>query len=156
MAARKVMSQATSTMFIMNVQRALEELIKNYERCEQMCAAQYGVTVAQSYALLALPREETVTMNDLSQSMGLANSTMTRMVDQLVAKGLAVRDAPSRSRHADWRGPTSPPRARSRWPESRAGPPAGPLPRGPGHLPVAPWPCWLSRRTPAAGCRRQR
>jgi DNA-binding MarR family transcriptional regulator len=80
-------------MFVMSVQRALEELIQNYERCEQMCATQYGVTVAQSYALLALPREGTVTMNDLSQSMGLANSTMTRMVDQLVAKGHVVRDA---------------------------------------------------------------
>lgn len=87
------MNQATSTVFVMNVQRALEELINNYERCEQMCTTQYGVTVAQSYALLALPREGTVTMNDLSQSMGLANSTMTRMADQLVVKGLAVRDA---------------------------------------------------------------
>ena len=92
------MSQEITTGYILNVQRALEELVNTYERCEQLCATLYGVTVAQGYALLTLPRDGTVTMNDLSQSIGLANSTMTRMVDQLIARGLAIRDADPRDR----------------------------------------------------------
>ncbi len=39
----------------------------------------------------SFPEQSTISMNELSQTMGLANSTMTRMVDTLVAKGLVYR-----------------------------------------------------------------
>lgn len=78
-------------VFAARVQRLLYQLIRDYERCDQMCVAQYGVTASQSYALLALPERFSMAMNELSEAMGLASSTMTRTVDQLVLKGLVHR-----------------------------------------------------------------
>jgi DNA-binding MarR family transcriptional regulator len=51
-----------------------------------------GVTASQGYTLLALPEQGSLTMNELSSAMGLANSTMTRMLDNLVGKRLAYRE----------------------------------------------------------------
>lgn len=85
------MNRKTPAAFIMNAQRLIAEFIRNYELCEQLCVTQYNVTVSQGSTLLALPQEGNLSMNELSQVMGLASSTMTRMVDQLVAKGLVSR-----------------------------------------------------------------
>lgn len=46
-------------------------------------------------------------MSDLSESMGLANSTMTRMVDQLVRRGLVQRKPDDRDRRVILVGLTS-------------------------------------------------
>ncbi len=73
------------------MQRQVYKLLRTFGSCDTQCLARYGVTAAQGYALLAFPEESSVSMNELSQTMGLANSTMTRMVDQLVAKGLVLR-----------------------------------------------------------------
>lgn len=80
-----------NTTFAAEIQRLIYKLIRDYEACDRMCLAEYGVTAAQGYTLLALPQESSVNMNELSRSMGLANSTMTRMVDTLIHKGLASR-----------------------------------------------------------------
>lgn len=77
--------------FANKIQRLVYELVKNYELCDRMCLAQHEVTAAQAYTLLAFPPESDVSMNELSEAMGLANSTMTRMIDHLVRKGLADR-----------------------------------------------------------------
>ncbi|TAK29305.1 MAG: MarR family transcriptional regulator [Chloroflexota bacterium] len=77
--------------FAVRLQRLMYKLIKTYEQCDEMCLAQFGVTSAQGYTLLALPDDADVSMNELSESMGVANSTMTRMVDQLVRKELVYR-----------------------------------------------------------------
>lgn len=74
------------------VERLLFALIRNYEECNRMCVAQLEVTTSQAYTLLALPQNGVITMNELSDAMGLAGSTMTRMVDQLVAKDLMRRE----------------------------------------------------------------
>lgn len=87
------MNSAESTSLIVNAQRKISEFIKNYELCDQLCAAQFNVTVSQSATLLALPQEGNLSMNEVSQAMGLATSTMTRMIDQLVEKGLVQRTA---------------------------------------------------------------
>ena len=73
------------------VQREIYRLVKNYESCDRSCMSEHGVTAAQGYTLLCLPRKGGMTMSDLSEAMGLAGSTMTRMVDPLVQKGLASR-----------------------------------------------------------------
>lgn len=85
------MNPAESTSLILNAQRKISEFIKNYELCDQLCAAQFNVTASQSATLLALPQDGNLTMNEISQAMELATSTMTRMIDQLVEKGLAQR-----------------------------------------------------------------
>ena len=73
------------------MQRLISQLVKEYERCDQVCLAQHGVTASQGYTLLVIPETGSMTMNELSEAMGLANSTMTRMVDNLVRKGLIYR-----------------------------------------------------------------
>lgn len=85
------MRQDESSTFAAHLQRQLGELVKAYELCDQGCLTQNGVTTAQSYTLLSLPEKGYLTMNGLSEAMSLANSTMTRMVDQLVQKGLVQR-----------------------------------------------------------------
>jgi len=85
------MSRPEAAVFTDSMQRQIYKLLRSFESCDTQCLARYGVTAAQGTALLAFPEESSVSMNELSQTMGLANSTMTRMVDQLVAKGLARR-----------------------------------------------------------------
>ncbi len=81
-----------SSAFAVRFQRQLHQLVRSYELCNQACLAENGVTASQGYTLLSLPQEGYLSMNDLSEAMGLASSTMTRYVDQLVAKGLAHRE----------------------------------------------------------------
>jgi DNA-binding MarR family transcriptional regulator len=78
--------------FASQLQRLTYQLTRDYETCDRFCLEQSGVTASQAYTLLALPIHESVNMNDLSEKMGLANSTMTRMVDQLVQKKLVERE----------------------------------------------------------------
>lgn len=79
--------------FAIQLQRHLSELVKAYELCDQGCLTQSGVTAAQGYTLLSLPETSCLSMNKLSDCMNVATSTMTRMVDQLVQKGLAYRQS---------------------------------------------------------------
>jgi DNA-binding MarR family transcriptional regulator len=81
-----------SSAFAASFQRQLHQLVRAYELCNQACLAENGVTASQGYTLLSLPQEGYLSMNDLSEAMGLASSTMTRYVDQLVEKGLAYRE----------------------------------------------------------------
>ncbi len=90
------------TSFALEIQQQIHSLVKNYERCEQMCLAQQGVTVAQAYTLLSLPASDQITMNELSAKMGLASSTMTRMIDQLVNKHLVQRQHDDEDRRVVW------------------------------------------------------
>lgn len=85
------MLSAELTSFSIEMQQLIHSLLKNFERCEQMCLTQQGVTVAQAYTLLTFPQSNQITMNELSAKMGLAGSTMTRMIDQLVIKHLVQR-----------------------------------------------------------------
>lgn len=85
------MSQDESSAYITLLQSQLGRLVRIYELCDQACSALSGITTAQGYTLLALPEKGYLTMNGLSETMELANSTMTRMVDQLVQKGLVRR-----------------------------------------------------------------
>ncbi len=84
--------------FAVKLQRQLYQILKSYELCEQLCAGQFKVTVAQGYTLMSLPREGNVSMSELCQATGLANSTMTRMIDQLVEKALVSRSPDSEDR----------------------------------------------------------
>lgn len=77
--------------FATDLQQTLLKLMRNYESCDEMCVAQHGITATQGYTLLAFPNEADLSMNELSEQMGLASSTMTRMVDHLVRKGLVGR-----------------------------------------------------------------
>ncbi len=73
------------------MQRQLYTLLKSFDSCDQQCLSRYRVTASQGYALLAFPSGSFTSMNELSRALGLANSTMTRMVEHLVTKGLVQR-----------------------------------------------------------------
>ncbi len=74
-----------------NLQRHIHILIKSHDTCDQVCLVHHGVTASQGYALLALPKEGNLSMNELSEFLGIASSTLTRTIDPLVAKGLVSR-----------------------------------------------------------------
>ncbi len=108
MRSNRRMADSEPANLSMQIQQLMHALLKSYERCEELCLAQQGVTVSQAYALLALPHDGEVTMNDLSEKMGLANSTMTRMVDQLVQKNMAHRHHDEEDRRVVWVGLAAP------------------------------------------------
>ncbi len=59
------------------------------DRQEKMC---WGVTLSQHYVIDALHRKKILTMNELSRELGLAVSTLTRIVDVLVRDRIVSRN----------------------------------------------------------------
>ena len=59
-----------------------------FERSEIFCC---GVTMSQCSTILAIGKRGKMTMNELSEWMSLATSTMTRIVDNLVRDGYIER-----------------------------------------------------------------
>ena len=78
--------------YISEVQGLLHELIRLYHEADQEEKACCGLTISQCCTLLAFDSaDEQLTMNTLSERVGLSTSTMTRHVDGLVNKGHLVR-----------------------------------------------------------------
>ncbi len=73
------------------MQGQLWRLLRVLEHIDQEFLSRYGVTTSQGEALLAFSDESRASMNELSRTLGLANSTMTRMVENLVGRGLVRR-----------------------------------------------------------------
>lgn len=95
MANRKKTDSANETeedVFTREVANLLYRLKEDLDACDESCQAHCDVTASQGYTLLALPPDGNLSMNELSATMNLASSTMTRMLDNLVGKGLAYRE----------------------------------------------------------------
>ncbi|MEN8184987.1 MAG: MarR family transcriptional regulator [Myxococcota bacterium] len=75
---------------------AIAELVKKYQFRDRNETVAYGLSVSQAYALRALHRRGPLAMGELAQDLHLSVSTVTRVVDPLVDKGLVRR---SRSAH---------------------------------------------------------
>jgi DNA-binding MarR family transcriptional regulator len=84
--------------FANEVQRLLDRIAGNNQSFGEACVAFFGVTSAQGGTLLALPVKETLRMNELSKTVGVDSSTMTRMIDQLVEKDLVFRQTDVKDR----------------------------------------------------------
>jgi DNA-binding MarR family transcriptional regulator len=69
----------------------ITELVKKYQFRDRQEICCYGISVSQCYALAALDEHGQLTMGELAQQMHLTVSTMTRVVDQLVARDLVRR-----------------------------------------------------------------
>jgi DNA-binding MarR family transcriptional regulator len=80
------------------VSALLKGISGNNQAFEQACVRYFGVTASQGGTILSLPAKKTLSMNELSAVAGVDNSTMTRMVDQLVEKGLVYRQADEKDR----------------------------------------------------------
>jgi len=70
---------------------ALTDLVRHYQFRDRNEICCHGISVAQCYALESLGASEGLTMGDLAASQRVAVSTMTRVVDQLVSRGLVER-----------------------------------------------------------------
>jgi DNA-binding MarR family transcriptional regulator len=73
------------------MQRQLWRLLRGLARIDQEFLSRYRVTTSQAEALLAFSADSHASMNELSRTLALANSTMTRMVENLVGRGLVRR-----------------------------------------------------------------
>ncbi len=78
--------------FADDIQRLTYDLVRYYAVCDRVCTEELNVTASQGYILLAMPDTGSISMNDLSAAMRLANSTMTRMVEGLVQKEMLSRE----------------------------------------------------------------
>jgi DNA-binding MarR family transcriptional regulator len=73
--------------------RLTRRLQRNLECCDRTLVTCCGLTVSQAYALLTVQEAGAITMNDFAGVMRLHGTTMTRMADALVEKGLVERKA---------------------------------------------------------------
>lgn len=83
--------QTAASTYVARIQHLIYQIARLMERCDDLCLAQHDITVSQGYTLMCLPPSGDRTMNALSEAIGVAGSTATRMVDQLVKKGLTGR-----------------------------------------------------------------
>jgi DNA-binding MarR family transcriptional regulator len=84
--------------FANEVQSLLDQISGNNRTFDEACKAFFGVTSAQGGTLLSLPVKDTMRMNELSKTVGVDTSTMTRMIDQLVDKDLVYRKTDTKDR----------------------------------------------------------
>ncbi len=94
-----MMEKENSTFFFaQTLQRLTFDLVRYTAICDRVCTEELAITGSQGYTLLAIPDSDSISMNDLSLRMKLASSTMTRMVDQLVQKGMVDRQPDAEDR----------------------------------------------------------
>ncbi len=86
--------------FAKAVQQLTRRIVKGNNACDKLCSACFRVTTTEGDAILSLPERGTVSMNELSRLMNLANSTMTRKAGQLVDKGMVFRTADPKDRRS--------------------------------------------------------
>jgi MarR family transcriptional regulator, 2-MHQ and catechol-resistance regulon repressor len=70
---------------------AMTELLRIYQFRDRDRVGPHGVSVTQSYALEALLRRREMTAKQLAQELALEKSTVSRLVDAMVERGLVER-----------------------------------------------------------------
>lgn len=85
----------------------MTDLVRRYQFRDRNEICCFGISVSQCYALEALAQAGTLTMGALASRMQLSVSTMTRVVDQLVAHGLVERGEDAEDRRVCCVEPTS-------------------------------------------------
>jgi MarR family 2-MHQ and catechol resistance regulon transcriptional repressor len=77
----------------------MTELLRLYQFRDRDRVGSHGVTITQTYALEVILRRHTVTAKQLAGELALEKSTVSRLVEAMVARGLAERvDHPSDAR----------------------------------------------------------
>jgi DNA-binding MarR family transcriptional regulator len=85
------MLQQENERFIEDLQELTHDVIRIFQLMDREEKSRFGVTMTQSYTLQSIQCCDKLTMNQLSERMGLATSTMTRIVDNLVRDGYIER-----------------------------------------------------------------
>ncbi len=69
----------------------VKRIVRNFQLLERDQVKQLGFTMSQTYCLIEILENGSLTMQDLSGRMNLSTSTMTRVVDKLVRDKYIVR-----------------------------------------------------------------
>lgn len=86
----KLMIENNLTSQFIEIMNRFVQKIMAMDRAEKYC---YGVTLSQAYVIGTLQRKSILPMNELSQELGLAISTLTRIIDILVRDEIVCRNA---------------------------------------------------------------
>ena len=78
--------------------RAVGHLAKRYQFRNRNDICAYGVSVSQCYMLEALCTHDMMSTNALAKELRVTLSSASRLVDQLIAKGLAERQTAQHDR----------------------------------------------------------
>ncbi len=79
---------AEASKLLRETMRRLERRIVMDENHLKSCC---GITLTQCHAMVEIGRAGSISVKELSEKMGLDNSTVSRAVDTLVVKGIAHR-----------------------------------------------------------------
>jgi MarR family transcriptional regulator, organic hydroperoxide resistance regulator len=92
------MEQKDVNTMVEQVGTTMTDIVRTYYRLGRGKRSSLKVTNSQAQTLLSFSAQDKLTMNQLSQRMGLSTSTMTRNIDNLAQRGLVerVRDATDR------------------------------------------------------------
>ena len=81
--------------------RKFREILRNFERelnTQNQSGCCCGVTVTQCHMLMALDKQDNITLNELAELVNLDKSTVSRTVDTLVNLDLIARTIPKNNR----------------------------------------------------------
>lgn len=81
-----------------NLRELIRILVRNLGVLEKSDATCCGVTIAQCHAIVEIGRMKKISLVDLADLLGLDKSTMSRTINNLVERGLAVRDLDAENR----------------------------------------------------------
>lgn len=84
-----------------NAVREFRQVLRNFERelnIQNQSGCCCGVTVTQCHTLMALDKQDKVTLNELSEMVSLDKSTVSRIVDSLVKAEFIDRTIPEKNR----------------------------------------------------------
>lgn len=81
-----------------SLRESIRVLVRSLDILEKNEASTSGITLAQCHAIVEIGRAEQITLNDLSNLLGLDKSTMSRTVNKLVEDGLVSRESNSEDR----------------------------------------------------------
>lgn len=84
-----------STEKVLILFRSIHKIFKDqvFEKSKQ-----YGLTVPQLGVIFVLNKHPFITLNEVSERMGLSKSTVSGIVDRLVARGIVIREIPEDNR----------------------------------------------------------
>ncbi|SMC45044.1 MarR family winged helix-turn-helix transcriptional regulator [Sporomusa malonica] len=89
------MSDENNAQVLREVVRTCVRKLGLLQKADAACC---GITVAQCHTLIEIGRKNTLSLNELSESLTLDKSTMSRTVDNLVNIGLVERQSDKQDR----------------------------------------------------------
>jgi len=94
----KVLNEEDYLCCVDEVGDSVKRIVRNFQMIERDRLKPLGFTMTQCYCLIELLDHQDITMHELSLSMNLNTSTMTRIVDKLVRDEYIIRSRSSKDR----------------------------------------------------------